>query len=79
MQVEVPPIPDCAKNLTVAQLLARMMATNNTWAEAVRTQSELHSTHSDVTIQEPYAVMPTQNSQVGEQNEDGSANPQEEH
>ncbi|KAJ1394514.1 hypothetical protein SESBI_34090 [Sesbania bispinosa] len=75
VQVEVPPIPAYAKNLTVAQLLARMMTTNNTWAAAVRAHSEIHSTPSDVTMQEAYAIMPTQNSKVGGEKEDGSPNP----
>ncbi|KAJ1392951.1 hypothetical protein SESBI_35378 [Sesbania bispinosa] len=67
-------VRDYAKNLTVAQLLACMMAANNTWAEVVRSQT----TESEVTMKEPDAVMPTHHSKVGEQNEDGSANPQEE-
>ncbi|KAJ1437338.1 hypothetical protein SESBI_03665 [Sesbania bispinosa] len=75
VQVEVPPIPAYAKNLTVAQLLARMMTANNTWVAVVTAHSEIHSTPSDVTMQEAEAVMPTQNSQVGGEKEDGSPNP----
>ncbi|KAJ1424484.1 hypothetical protein SESBI_11678 [Sesbania bispinosa] len=75
VQVEVPPIPAYAKNLTVAQLLARMMTTNNKWAATVRAHSEIHSTPSDVTMQEADAVMPTHNSKVGGEKEDGSPNP----
>ncbi|KAJ1435150.1 hypothetical protein SESBI_05080 [Sesbania bispinosa] len=75
VQVEVPPIPAYAKNLTVAQLLARMMTANNTWATTVRAHSEIHSTPSDVTMQEAEEVMPTHNSQVSGEKEDGSPNP----
>ncbi|KAJ1383375.1 hypothetical protein SESBI_43439 [Sesbania bispinosa] len=75
VQVEVPPNPAYAKNLTVAQLLARMMTANNTWAATVRAHSEIHSTPSDVTMQEAEEVMPTHNSQVSGEKEDGSPNP----
>ncbi|KAJ1435355.1 hypothetical protein SESBI_04857 [Sesbania bispinosa] len=75
VQVEVPPIPAYAKNLTVAQLLERMMRANNTWAAAVKAHSEIYSTPSDVTMQEAEEVMPTHNSQVSGEKEDGSPNP----
>ncbi|KAJ1410726.1 hypothetical protein SESBI_21749 [Sesbania bispinosa] len=78
VQFEIPSIPEYAKNLTTAQLLARMMATNKTWAQVVTGhQPQVQSTQSEVTMQEQDGVMPTQNSEVGQQDEDVPTNPEE--
>ncbi|KAJ1379554.1 Pectin methylesterase [Sesbania bispinosa] len=78
VQLEIPQIPEYAKNLTVAQLLARMMAASNTWAQAVTGQQlQVQTTQSEVTLQEQGGVIPTQNSEVGQEPEDGPTNPKE--
>ncbi|KAJ1416146.1 choice-of-anchor D domain [Sesbania bispinosa] len=69
-QTIVPPIPDFAQKFTVAQLLARMMATNNVYVDIVRTNLDAQSTQFEVTLDDPLAVAVTQNSQVDPKNGD---------
>ncbi|KAJ1389569.1 putative NF-kappa-B-repressing factor [Sesbania bispinosa] len=59
-QTIVPPIPDFVQKLTVAQLLARMMAANERYVETVRTNLDAQSTQSEVTLDVPLAVVATQ-------------------
>ncbi|KAJ1417648.1 putative MARCKS-related protein-like [Sesbania bispinosa] len=51
------------------QLLARMMAANNRFRDTIRTHSDAQSTLSEVTVNDPVAVVATQNSQVDPHNE----------